>query len=323
MINPTLKVVTKESEITLMTSTKRTAVCCLSSLNLEKYDEWKDTSIVEDLIRYLDNVLEYFIRLAPPELSKAIYSASKERAIGLGTLGFASYLQSKMVAFESQEAGMINYQIFKTIKDRAVEASKVLAKERGECSDCYGSGMRNSHLLAIAPNASSSSFVGCSPSIEPLASNAFVSEGRAGAYLYKNKWLEKLLSEKGKNDKTIWDLIISDNGSVRKLEFLTDEEKKVFVTFEEIDPRWIIEHAANRQPFICQAQSLNLKFGLNTTKQFMSDVHFLAWVKGVKTLYYSRAEKPQKSSTGSIKDNQPLNHVKVNIDFEECLSCSA
>lgn len=314
------------SEITLMTSAKRTAVCCLSSLNLEKYDEWKDTNLVQDLVRYLDNVLEYFIRLAPPQLSRAIYSASKERAIGIGTLGFHSYLQSKMIPFESggfNSAASLNYEIFKNIKEKAVAASKMLAEERGEAPDCFGSGMRNSHLLAIAPNASSSTFVGTSPSVEPLASNAFMSEGRAGAFLYKNKWLEKLFIEKGKNTREVWNSVIMNNGSAKDLDFLTDDEKRVFATFEEIDPRWIIEHAAQRQPEVCQSQSLNLKFGLNTTKQFMSDIHFLAWVKGLKSLYYARAEKPQRSGTKTVEQNQPLNHVKVEVDFEECLSCQA
>lgn len=307
-----------------MTSAKRTAVCCLSSLNLEKFDEWKDTTIIEDLVRYLDNVLEYFIRLAPPELSRAVYSASKERAIGLGTLGFHSYLQSKMIPFESGGVGSAaseNYKIFSLIKERAVEASKQLAKERGEAPDCYGSGMRNSHLIAIAPNASSSDFVGTSPSIEPLASNGFMSEGRAGAFIYKNKWLEKLFIEKGINTKETWDKVILNDGSVKDIPELSDFEKSVFATAREIDQRWIIEHAANRQPKICQSQSVNLYMQENTTKQFMSDIHFLAWVKGLKTLYYCRVPKAQKTYLNNVETNQPLNHVKIDIDFSECLSC--
>lgn len=312
------------SEITLMTSAKRTAVCCLSSLNLEKFDEWKDTQIVEDLVRYLDNVIEYFIRLAPSELSRAVYSASKERAVGLGTLGFHSYLQSKMIPFESggfNSAASENYKIFSLIKERAVSSSKQLATERGECPDCYGSGMRNSHLLAIAPNASSSDFVGTSPSIEPLSSNGFMSEGRAGAFIYKNKWLQKLFAEKGIDDKETWDKVILNDGSVKGIDQLSDFEKSVFATAKEIDQKWIIEHAAMRQPKICQSQSVNIFMQENTTKQYMSDLHFLAWVKGLKTLYYCRVPKAQKTYLNNVESNQPLNHVKVEMDFEECLSC--
>lgn len=310
------------SEITLMTSSKRTAVCCLSSLNLEKFDEWKDTQIVEDLVRYLDNVLEYFIRLAPKVLSRAVYSASKERAIGLGTLGFHSYLQSKMIPFESggfNSAASENFKIFSLIKERAVAASRQLANERGEAPDCRGKGMRNSHLIAIAPNASSSDFVGTSPSIEPLSSNGFMSEGRAGAFLYKNKWLEKLFIEKGINTKETWDKVILNDGDVSGVDELSEFEKSVFVKAEDIKPEWIIEHAATRQPFICQSQSVNVWGRKKMTKQAMSDIHFLGWVKGLKTMYYFRAPKAQKTYLNDVSTNQPLNHVK--IDFDECLSC--
>lgn len=314
------------SEITLMTSAKRTAVCCLSSLNLEKFEEWKDTTIVEDLIRYLDNVLEYFIRLAPSYLQRAVYSASKERAIGLGALGFHSYLQSKMIPFESSGVGGAvaeNYKLFSLIKERAIESSKQLAKERGEPDDCYGSRMRNSHLLAIAPTASSSDFVGVSPSIEPLSSNGFMSEGRAGAFLYKNKWLEKLFIEKGINNKETWDKVILNDGKVDNIDELTDFEKKVFATARDIDQRWVIEHVAVRQPFVCQAISCNIWPPENCTRQYMSDLHFLAWTKGLKTMYYSRAPKAQKTYLDNVETNQPLNHVRPNLDLEECLSCHA
>lgn len=313
------------SEITLMTSAKRTAVCCLSSLNLEKFDEWKDTTIVEDLVRYLDNVLEYFIRLAPSVMQRAIYSASKERAIGIGTLGYHSYLQSKMIPFESggfNSAASENYKIFSLIKSRAIESSKQLATERGEAPDCYGSGMRNSHLLALAPNASSSDFVGVSPSIEPLSSNGFMSEGRAGAFIYKNKWLEKLFVEKGINTKDTWDKVILNDGKVDNITELSDHEKAVFKVWEDIDQRWIIEHAAQRQPLICQAQSVNIKLKEGTTRQYMSDLHFIAFIKGIKTLYYCRVPKAQKTYLNNVEQNQPLNHVKVeSMDLTECLSC--
>lgn len=306
-----------------MTSAERTAVCCLSSLNLEKYDEWKDTPLVENLVRFLDNVLEYFIRLAPPELERAIYSAGKERAIGIGTLGYHSYLQSKNIAFESggmNSAASHTYNIYKTIKERAVLESMQLANERGEPSDCEGSGMRNSHLLAIAPNASTSSLIGVSPSIEPWAANVMNAQGRAGSFLIKNKHLKKLLQEYGKDTEEVWNKILHDKGSVQALDFLSEHDKNVFKTFSEIDIRWIIELAAIRQEFICQSQSVNIKVKKNITKQEMSDLHILAWKKGLKTLYYCRAEAEKNISVQAPKVSQPLN--KVEVDFEECLSCS-
>lgn len=308
-----------------MTSNKRTAVCCLSSLNLDKYDEWKDTNIVQDLVRYLDNVLEYFIRLAPPELKRATYSAQKERAVGLGTLGYFSYFQRHMIPFESggfNSASSKTYELYSTIKERAVESSRQLAKERGEPDDCYGSGMRNSHLMAIAPNASSSDMVGVSPSIEPFAANAFLSEGRAGSFLIKNPHLEKVLEELGLNTKPVWDKIVADSGSVQGLDELSDEVKSVFKTFSEIDPKWIIEHASVRQEFICQGQSVNIKVSKDITMPEMSDIHLLAWAKGLKALYYCRAERPTKIDLGRGDIQQPLNRVEVNVNFEECLSCS-
>lgn len=312
------------SEITLMTSKKRLAVCCLSSLNLEYYDEWKDTNIVADLIRLLDNVIEYYIRLAPPELHKAVRSARKERALGLGTLGFHSYLQSKGVAFESGgfgSAAQINNQIYSSIKSRAEEESKRLAKLRGEPDDTKGSGFRNSHLLAVAPNASSSSIVNTSPSIEPWRSNAFNAQGRAGSFLIKNKYLEKLLEEVGHNDEEVWDSIIAHEGSVQHLDFLTEDQKKVFKTATEIDPMWIIEHAAQRTPYICQSQSVNIWVKPDVTAQQMSDIHMKAWKSGVKTLYYCRSEAAAKVVTNDIK--QPLNKMDVQVSkYEECLSCS-
>lgn len=316
------------SEITLWTSEKRTAVCCLSSLNLEKYEEWKDTTIVEDLVRYLDNVLEYFIRLAPKELKKAVYSASKERALGLGTLGWHSYLQSKMIPFESggfNSAIQHTHQIYGNIKAKAVKASEQLAVERGEAPDCVGSGMRNSHLLAIAPNASSSSMVGASPSIEPFKDNYFVADGRAGAFLIKNKHLEKLLKGKGQDKEEVWKSIERNNGSVQHLDFLSEEEKAVFKTSSEIDPMWIIEQAAARTPHICQSTSLNIFVDKDTTKEEMSDIHMTAWAKGVPTMYYCRAEGADKADIGTGSD-KPLNAVAVRkkIEYDDgCLSCEA
>lgn len=308
-----------------MTSAKRTAVCCLSSLNLDKFDEWKDTSIVEDLVRYLDNVLEYFIRLAPPQLSRAVYSANKERAIGLGTLGLCSYLQRKKIPYESGGVfGAVSEvaRIYDTIKSRAIESSKKLAQERGEPSDCKGGGMRNSHLLAVAPNASSSDMVGVSPSIEPLAANAFLSEGRAGSFLVKNKHLEKALEEVGMNTQEVWSKIEKDRGSVQNIEGIPDWIKSVYKTFSEINPKWIVEMVSVIQQFVCQAISTNIKVGKDITLAEMSDIHMLAYFKKLKTMYYCRAEKPMQIKLGSDGVQQPLNKVEVNINFEECLSCS-
>ncbi len=319
---PTYRVVQSNlcNEITLMTSPKRTAVCCLSSLNLDKFDQWKDTTLVQDLIRMLDNVLEYFIRLAPRELSRAVYSASKERAVGLGTLGYHSYLQSKMIPFESggfNSAASETHKIYSYIKSEAVISSRQLAVERGECSDCSGSGMRNSHLLAIAPNASSSDMVGVSPSIEPFASNAFLSEGRAGSFLIKNPRLKEYLSSIGKDTDEIWEIIEKNRGSIADLEGIPDDVKLVYKTFLEIDPAWIIELAAIRQEYICQSQSLNIKVRSDITKQEMSDIHMLAWTRKLKGMYYCRGEKAVQTSGV----DQPLNRVNVDINFETCLSC--
>ena len=312
------------SEITLRTTDKRTAVCCLSSLNLEKFDEWKDTNIVQDLIRMLDNVLEYFIRLAPPTLKRAIHSASKERAVGLGALGWHSYLQSKMIPFESNKALQETYNIFTTIKARAVEESKRLGVLRGECDDCYGSGMRNSHLLALAPNASSSSMVGTSPSIEPWSANAFNAQGRAGSFLIKNKFLKAVLESKGKDTPEVWKDIILNGGSVQHLEWLSQLEKDVFKTFVEINPMWIIEQQSVRQPEICQSTSLNISVRKGITAQEMSDIHIKGWLKGIKTFYYCRGEPSTRANLGTGGD-KPLNSVPVRtkVEFEECLSCSA
>lgn len=311
------------NEICLMTSNKRTAVCCLSSLNLDKFDEWKDTTLVQDLTRFLDNVLEYFIRLAPPELSRAVYSASKERAIGVGTLGYHSYLQSKRIPFESggfNSAASETHKIYYYIKEEFIKGSKQLAKERGECPDCFGSGMRNSHGLAVAPNASSSDMICVSPSAEPFAANAFLSEGRAGSFLIKNPRLVEYLQSVGRDTPDVWDIIEKDKGSIRLVKGLEDWVYDVYKTFSEIDPKWIIELAAIRQEHVCQGMSNNIKVSKDITLPEMSDIHMLAWKKGLKGLYYCRAEKPVQTNNTNI--GQPLNKVEVNINFEECLSCS-
>lgn len=315
------------SEITLMTSATRTAVCCLSSLNLEKYDEWKNTNIVGDIIRLLDNVLEYFIRLAPTTLKRAIHSARKERAIGLGTLGLHSYLQSQMIKFESggfNSAAHHNELIFKRIKESAVEASKQLATLRGEPDDLKGSGMRNSHLLAIAPNASSSNMVGASPSIEPWNANAFNAQGRAGSFLIKNKYLKKILADIGQDTDNVWKSIIVNEGSVQHLDFLDDDVKGVFKTASEINPLWIVELASIRQKYICQSQSLNIFVDSDTTMQEMSDIHMRGWKLGVKTFYYCRSKPATRANLGTGGD-KPLNSVpvKAQVEYDECLACQA
>lgn len=311
------------SEITLRTTKNRTAVCCLSSVNLEKFEEWKDTNLIQDLIRMLDNVLEYFIRLAPPQLARAIRSASKERAIGLGTLGWHSYLQSKSIPFETELALLETEKVYSLIKEKAIDESKRLAALRGEPDDCYKSGMRNSHLLAIAPNASSSSMVGVSPSIEPWNANAFTAEGRAGSFLIKNKYLEQVLESYGKNDKDTWHSITTSEGSVQHLEFLSEREKRLFKTAYEIDMMWVVEQAAARQKYICQSQSLNIFVNPNTiTAQKMHDIHMSGYKAGVKTFYYCRAKKAERAKLGTGKD-KPLNAmpVKQTIEYEECKAC--
>ena len=313
------------TEITLRTTSKRTAVCCLSSANLDMWDEWKDTPMIADLVRYLDNVLEYFIRLAPSTLKRAIHSAKKERAIGLGTLGWHSFLQSKMIPFESggfNSAAQYSDIIYSKIKAQAVKESLVLGSERGEAPDTEGSGMRNSHLMAIAPNASSSSLVGASPSIEPWSAVAFNAQGRAGSFLIKNKYFKDVLERYSKNTKSIWDSIIENSGSIQHLDFLTDLERSVFKTSTEIQPKWIVELASIRQKYICQAQSINLFFSSGATAQEVSDIHILAWSRGLKSLYYCRTEAAGKASIGTGRD-RPLNAVPVrtSVEFDECLSC--
>lgn len=312
------------NEIQLYTDMHRTAVCCLSSLNLEKFDEWKDTNIIEDLIRLLDNVLEYFIQLAPKELKRAVYSASQERSLGLGAMGFHAYLQKNDIAFESggfNSAAQLNNKLFSHIKEKALEASKKLGDERGEASDCEGTGFRNAHLMAVAPNASSSSLVGTSPSIEPWNSNAFNSQGRSGSFLIKNKYLEKVLDKYGKNDEVTWKSITLNEGSVQHLDFLSEHEKNVFKTAAEINQLWVVEHAADRQKYICQSQSLNIFVDNNVTLQELSDLHMRGWMKGVKGFYYLRSKPATRASLDTGESVSNTHYVKSKVEFHECLSC--
>jgi ribonucleoside-diphosphate reductase alpha chain len=307
------------NEIFLATSKDRSAVCCLSSLNIEYFDEWKDTTIVEDCITFLDNVLQYFIENAPKQLHKAIYSAIRERSLGLGAMGFHSYLQRKNIAFESAIAKSVNMKIFKLIKERAVKQTEELAKTRGEYLDGVGTGRRNSHLLAIAPNANSAIILDTSPSIEPWKSNAFTHRTRAGSFLTKNKYLDKILLDKNlpkEEYDSIWQSIILNQGSVQHLDCLTDYQKDVFKTAFELDQMWLIEHGADRQQFVCQGQSLNLFFPSGSEKSYVNAVHVMAWKKGLKGLYYLRTNTGVVAEKVSTKIER-----KALKDYDECIAC--
>ena len=294
------------SEIILPTNEQRTAVCCLSSLNLEHYDEWKDhPTFLRDVAEMLDNVLQYFIDNAPSTIQRAKYSASRERSIGVGALGFHAYLQRKGVAFEGVMAKVANNQMFKQIRKGLDEANISLGKERGEAPDAVGSGQRFSHLMAIAPNASSSIIMGnTSPSIEPYRANAYRQDTLSGAFLNKNRWLDiiiKGLTQTEEEYNDIWSSIIANDGSVQHLNILDENQKAVFKTSMEIDQRWVIELAADRQMYIDQAQSLNLFFRPDAHIKYIHAIHFMAWKKGVKTLYYCRSEKLAKADKVSKK----------------------
>jgi len=304
------------NEIHLVTDDERTAVCCLSSVNLEYFDDWKDTTMIRDLIRFLDNVLQFFIDHAPSELERAKFSASAERSLGLGAMGFHSYLQKHNIAWESPMAISRNIYIFKHIKTEAVIETELLAEERGEPFDLEGSGVRNAHLLAIAPNANSSIISGCSPSIEPIKSNAYVHRTRAGAHLVKNKYLEKLLEEKDQNTDAVWQSIILNEGSIQHLDFLDEYEKAVFKTAFEIDQAWVVDHAADRQQYICQGQSVNLFFPAGANKGHVNSVHIRAWNRCLKGLYYLRTTAGV--SADKISQKVVRNALK---DAEECVAC--
>ncbi|HHZ94472.1 MAG TPA: ribonucleoside-diphosphate reductase subunit alpha [Flavobacteriales bacterium] len=315
------------NEIHLPTDENRTAVCCLSSVNLERFDEWKASSLVSDLITMLDNILTAFTDSAPEVLKKAVHSALTERSLGLGAMGFHSYLQSKNVPFESGMATSHNRRMFKTIKEQAVMATEALAATRGEYLFGEGTGRRNSHLLAVAPNANSGIILGTSPSIEPLKSNAFTHRTRVGAHLIKNKHLEVVMEEHrlrlGKDQDWLikeWKNIIHHEGSVQQLEYLTDWEKDVYKTAFELDQEWVVEHASQRQEFICQGQSVNLFFPAGSDKAVVNKVHLKAWKGKLKGLYYLR------TSTGHTAEQvgQKVERVALQdyVDSEECMSCS-
>jgi ribonucleoside-diphosphate reductase alpha chain len=317
------------SEIILPTNEQRTAVCCLSSLNLEHYDEWKDhPTFLRDVAEMLDNVLQYFIDNAPSTIQRAKYSASRERSIGVGALGFHAYLQRKGVAFEGVMAKVANNQMFKQIRKGLDEANISLGKERGEAPDAVGSGQRFSHLMAIAPNASSSIIMGnTSPSIEPYRANAYRQDTLSGAFLNKNRWLDiiiKGLTQTEEEYNDIWSSIIANDGSVQHLNILDENQKAVFKTSMEIDQRWVIELAADRQMYIDQAQSLNLFFRPDAHIKYIHAIHFMAWKKGVKTLYYCRSEKLAKADKVSKKIERQvikeLDMIQV-AQGNDCIAC--
>ncbi len=319
------------SEIILPTSVDRTAVCCLSSVNLEYFDEWsKDKYFLMDTLEMLDNVLQSFIEEAPDSISRAKFSAMRERSVGVGALGFHAYLQAKNIPFESAMAKSINMRMFKHIRTELDRANRGLAVLRGEAPDAAGTGLRCSHVMAIAPNASSSIIMGnTSPSIEPWRANAYRQDTLSGSFLNKNKFLDKVIKEKCEKDNKlnydrIWSSVIANDGSVQHLRCLEPEEKEVFKTAMEIDQRWVIEHAADRQQYIDQSQSLNVFFRPDVDIKYLHAVHFMAWKKGLKTMYYCRSEKIGKADKVSRKiERQIIDELSMEAlaSGEECLAC--
>ncbi|AHC39341.1 ribonucleoside-diphosphate reductase subunit alpha [Ehrlichia muris] len=321
------------TEITLTTgydhlNKSRTAICCLASLNLEYYEQWKDNSLfIEDIMRFLDNVLTDFIEKAPSEMERAKYSAMRERSIGVGVMGFHSFLQSKMIPFESVTATIWNKKIFSHIKKHADIASYNIAIEKGSCLDAQDAGIieRFVNKLSIAPTASISIIAGnTSPGIEPYAANVFTHKTLTGSFIVRNKFLQKLLRLKGKDNEQVWSSISTNEGSVQHLDFLTEEEKLIFKTAYELDQRWIIEHTSDRSKYICQAQSVNIFLPANVHKRYLHKIHFLAWRKGLKSLYYCRSKSIQRAdkvSHGALEKSVEQYKQITNFDYNECLSC--
>jgi len=339
------------SEITLPTGRdqhgrERTAVCCLCSLNLETWFEWeKHPTFIEDVMRFLDNVLQDFIDRAPSEMAKAKYSAMRERSVGLGVMGFHSFLQALNVPWESVVAKVWNKRIFRHIRSGADAASYVLAEERGACPDAaeYGVMERFSHKMSLAPTASISIIAGnASPGIEPIAANVFLQKTLSGSFTVRNRHLQKLLAEKGMDNDEVWSSITLTQGSVQHLDFLSADEKAVYKTAFELDQRWIIEHAADRAPFICQSQSVNVFLPANVHKRDLHQIHFMAWKKGVKSLYYCRSLSIARADNVSEKAVAPVAFTGVmggvpandgqaplplvaaagsGANYEECLAC--
>ena len=314
------------NEIHLPTSEDRTAVCCLSSVNLEKFDDWKDSTLIRDLTRFLDNVLQFFIDNAGDEISRARYSATQERSLGLGAMGWHSLLHQKRIPFDSFEARELNHKVFKYIKDQSVKETLVMGLQRGEAPDMQGTGRRNSHLLAIAPNANSSIIVSTSPSIEPSKANAYTHRTRAGSHLVKNKYLEQELKKAKRNTQDVWSSIITNGGSVQHLDFLSEKVKAVFKTAIEIDQLVLVEQAADRQEYLCQGQSLNLFFPAGADKKELHRSHFAAWKLGTKGLYYLRTESSQRAENVSEKvaRDQLKDFETQTIEAQsqdECVAC--
>ena len=332
------------SEITLPTGPdhhghERTAVCCLCSLNLETFLEWRDhPTFIEDVMRFLDNVIEDFIRRAPSEFARARYAAARERSVGLGVMGFHSFLQDRMVPFESAMAKAWNVNMFRHIRAQADRASRTLAAERGACPDAadYGVEERFSNKMAIAPTASISIICGgASPGIEPIAANSFTHKTLSGSFTVRSKALRRVLADKGRDTDTVWSSITAHEGSVQHLDFLSDDEKDVYKTAFELDQRWLITHAADRTPHVCQSQSLNVFLPADVQKRDLHQIHFQAWKKGVKSLYYLRSKSLQRSESvawtapaaSAATDIPVVGHtpaVEVSaarVDYEECLAC--
>ena len=333
------------SEITLPTGLdhhgkQRTAVCCLASLNLESWLEWKDHPLlIEDIMRFLDNVLQDFIDRAPQEMERAKYAAMRERSVGLGVMGFHSFLQSQNVPFEGVVAKVWNKRMFKHIRAQADQASRMLAEERGACPDAeeYGVMERFSNKMAIAPTASISIIAGStSPGIEPIAANVFLQKTLSGSFTVRNRHLQVLLAEKGQDTDLVWSSITTNKGSVQHLDFLTEQEKAVYRTAFELDQRWVIDHAADRTPYICQSQSVNLFLAADVHKKDLHQIHHMAWKRGVKSLYYCRSLSIQRADNVSEKAVRPsemetaapndlgrmsLEGAAKPNNYEECLSC--
>ena len=335
------------SEITLPTGMdhhgkQRTAVCCLSSLNLETWFDWQDhPTFIEDVMRFLDNVLQDFIDRAPDGMERAKYSAARERSVGLGVMGWHSFLQALNVPFESVIAKVWNKRIFAQLRKQADAASRLLAEERGACPDAaeYGIMERFSNKIAIAPTASISIIAGnASPGIEPIAANVFLQKTLSGSFTVRNRHLQKLLEKRGQDNEDVWSSITLNKGSVQHLDFLTDQEKAVYKTAFELDQRWVVEHAADRTPFICQSQSVNVFLPANVHKRDLHEIHMMAWKRGVKSLYYCRSLSIQRADTVSdtlkgsagspalaaANDMAPLPlaaRSATPMNYEECLAC--
>lgn len=320
------------TEIVLPTDKDRTAVCCLSSLNLEYYDEWKnDKRFIADVAEFLDNVLEVFIKDAPKTIKRAAYSAKRERSIGIGALGFHAYLQKHMIPWESALAVSMNRKIFMHIFKETEAANSILGRSRGEAPDMAGSGKRFAHMRAIAPNASSSLIMGnTSPSVEPFRANAYRQDTLSGSYLNKNRYLDAIIRKEAEIRKEgwyedQWSSIIANDGSVQHLDWMDQDTKDVFKTAMEIDQRWIIQHGADRQEYIDQAQSINLFFRPDTHIKYLHAVHFMAWKQGLKSLYYCRSEKIGKADKISKRiEREILKGLDLDAlaQGDECLACT-